>query len=147
MITILTSRRLPPELVSQILDAAEYWPVCRRLTRKLLTVEDSVKSLRDAPGAWRNGQEDELRAEREVEGSGLEDKKGEFWYLVSPPIGCDGRELRDEISANTMAVVEEEDDDMNVEDKGKNAWLVKVVLETLSMDQGWSDNHAALYGQ
>lgn len=146
--SILTSLRLPPELVPKILDEAEFWTPCRRLSRKHVTVIDHATGPRDLPGSWKCGQEEELVEEREVEGSGLKDRKGEVWLLVSPKIGCTLQERSSTSpegpSRETQVPVDGiGDSGQGSEGKG---WSRMVVVETLSKDQGWSSRNPGHYG-
>jgi hypothetical protein len=145
----ILARLLPPELVPRILDEAEYWTACRRMTKKHVTVTARAPSPREMLLQWRNGQEEELREAREVAGSGLKDGLGEVWYLVSPPIGCTQRPesplvQQPQPESRNLSTEAGEGDVGGVEQEGPTkVWLRRVVLETLSKDQGWSTNDSA----
>ena len=138
---ILASLRLPSELVTRVLEEAEYWHSCRLTSRKSLSVPSDVMP-RESPTSWSNGQEEQLQWEMEVEGTGLKDRKGEVWYLVSPPIGCTGQPTSTQDEEIKMVTF-----DKGVCREGGQGWLRRVVLETVSKDQGWSSGQAEHYGE
>ncbi|ORY24020.1 hypothetical protein BCR39DRAFT_548198 [Naematelia encephala] len=151
---------LPPEIVYQILDLAEYWLVCRRMSRRPVTVVAGAPSPRlrapgNQPGSrWLGGQEEEMREEMEIgddddeeEGEGgLTDREGEVWYLVSSPIGCAEEPAEEDSNTNERQMKEDtgERGDRHPKHTPKGR-LRRVVIETLSRDQGWS-SHAPFYG-
>ena len=149
---ILTSLRLPVELVQRILEEAEYFVGCRRLQKKQILVS-SDSQLREAPSRWVNGQEKALTEEIKMEGSGLKSGKGELWYLVSSPIGCDARPAVADLSAKdwqwTEVAEREEAASQHLEGRGSQrmVWVRRIILETLSRDQGWSSGNPAHYGK
>lgn len=160
----IVSAKLPPELVVRVLDEAGYWAGCRSLIQKELTVMARSPSPRifPPPRKWSNGQEGEV--------SIVDGREGEVWYLASEVIGCDEArsvnlrhtQISSKPSARQVAPSEMARDNV-YEDKDKNerllsagdrngeddeklkCWLRGIVIETLSKDQGWSDNRQA-YG-
>ncbi|KAK4684939.1 hypothetical protein P7C73_g5220, partial [Tremellales sp. Uapishka_1] len=130
-VTAILSKRLPPELVPRILEFAEYFSGCRRFNPRKFNVTAGGVLPRGKRGVlFSTGQETELQVEMAMEGSGLKDELGNYWYLVSEPVGCgdhDGEE-------------EEESD-------RPPSWLRGIVLETKSKDQGWTSANPQFYGR
>ncbi|KAI9636233.1 uncharacterized protein MKK02DRAFT_44937 [Dioszegia hungarica] len=135
VVTLLKWRGLPIELAQRIVDQAQYWTKCTRSNKRACTVIARMAPPRQSSGGqletWTSGQEDEVKEDMEMEGSGLRDRIGEVWYLCSSPMGCllkqrNGGEEKDET--------------------GASSWIRQVAVETFSRDQGWSDN-AAHYGK
>ncbi|ODN79389.1 hypothetical protein, variant [Cryptococcus amylolentus CBS 6039] len=125
--------RLPGELVGQVMDEAEIWPVCWRAQRAKMVCPSRVKggiNMMDG-GLWETGQEAEV-GEAALE-RGLRCRNGEAWYLVSSPIGCFGEQK------------EGQESETEEHERRRKAWVKKVVIETSSRDQGWSD-HRQHYG-
>jgi len=158
----ILSRKLPPELVSRVVDESRYWAGCRNLLKKEIEVVSAEPGMRRLPrvSGWTTGQE-------EVAQGGLEDKIGGIWYLVSEEVGCEksqgianatGRASDDSTSEKPVASVsadtkraadleEKEDEEEDEEEEG--CWIREIVIETLSKDQGWSSAltaNPALYG-
>jgi hypothetical protein len=134
VVTLLTWRGLPVELAQRIVDQAQYWTKCTRTNKRACTVVARMAPPRQSSGGqletWTSGQEDEVKEDMAMEGSGLRDRTGEVWYLCSSPVGCPLRQRNGG----------EEKDEM-----GASSWIRQVAVETFSRDQGWSDN-AAHYG-
>ena len=76
----------------------------------------------------------------DVKGNGLDDKPGEVWYLVSPPIGCEGWNPKSKDKTRVKRNTGPKDDCEHLGHQILDAkvWVRRVVLETLSKDQGWS---------
>ena len=150
--SIFTSLHLPVELVQRILEEAEYFMGCRRFQKKHVIVP-SDSQQREAPMHWVNGQEKVLGEEIKMEGSGLSGGKGELWYLVSSPIGCDARPAEANHPLENWQWTEihergEADYEGLVRMGGqRRVWVRRIVLETLSRDQGWSSGNPAHYGE
>lgn len=113
-------------------------------------------------GASGNGQEEELAWERSVPDNGLEERNGSAWVVVSGRIGC--LSLRDSRRGNENGgmghtVIDASSDGFDEDRKTiatgnelqrtrpmDSAYLRRVVIDTFSRDQGWSD-HAKHYGE
>lgn len=166
--SLLIQKGLPAELIPKILDYASYWPACRCMSTRSLTLTANRRSPRlhyDNP--WTGGQEEELEREMCAMGSGLRDRNGEVWYLVTRPLGCgygddEGEEEKGKEKGKGKGNEVETDDEERVKEVDANAalegsvedgrivggWLRKVVVETLSQDQGWSTGSPAeAYGE
>lgn len=133
---VLLSTKLPAELVTRILDQAEYWAGCRTLIQKDLVVAAGTPSPRHAQVQWKTGQE---RGDL----AGLQDgPEGEVWYLASEPLGCDE-------TAAAGAPADEDEGTRARDGVRPKCWLRNMVIETLSKDQGWSSavrTNPTLYG-
>lgn len=147
-ISLQRNKRLPPEIIVRILDEAEYWHACRIIQKKPLTVT-SGQMPRSQFGVeiWNSGQEEELPA---AEMAGLVDEPGKVWYLVSKPIGCglslSPRSVETSSPQGRAQWTEEdkwkhEEEAVDQSKPGTGAWLREIVVETMSVDQGWSDLH------
>ena len=98
---ILIDKGIPPELIPRILEEAQYWSVCYRKCVRPMVVKAQKLGTRLTENVGTSGtspkvcslcgQEHSLKDEIEMEGSGLKDKDGECWYLVTEPIGCADR--------------------------------------------------------
>jgi hypothetical protein len=130
------------------------WPACRRLNKRPLTVAAGAPVPRQNTGGewtrWLSGQEEELRRELDVEGSGLKDRDGEVWYLCSAPLGCVERlpsSHSGEAAAISSQVENKEAVVQGATPLPQGWWARKVIIETMSRDQGWSSNNPKYYGQ
>lgn len=144
VISILTSKGLPPELVQRIMEDARYWSKCVRSNKKACTIVAGMEPPRQQRGGqlerWVSGQEEEMMGEMTMTNSGLKDDCGKVWYLCSGPIGC---------SPTRPKVLEEKAirlDEAESEERAAQVWLRQVVVETSSKDQGWTD-HMQYYGK
>ncbi|GFZ47924.1 hypothetical protein JCM24511_05671 [Saitozyma sp. JCM 24511] len=164
--TLLQAKGLPPELIPRILDHARYWPACRRLNRRALTVAAGAPVPRQTTGGawhmWTSGQEDELRAELQLEDGGLKDRDGEVWYLCSAPLGCVEHDVErpEDVEGYADGSSREEKGKERIEEEEKGGpaggeddaetasgwWAREIVVETLSRDQGWSSGDPRCYG-
>ena len=147
---ILQEHRLPPELVPSILDRAEYWFVSRVTLKREVTVVAGSRTPRQMVGAvvrWRNGQEDDLIEEIGLEDSGLKDQEGKLWYLVTEPIGSIQAHAADEEAGEGVGLDEKEKEQDEEKREKPKAWLKKIVVDTLSKDQGWSSSNRQHYGE
>jgi hypothetical protein len=149
----ILSTKLPPELVSRVLDEGRYWAGNRVLLKKELDVAAALPHSTRIPreSGWRNGQEEGVR---------LEEGVGEVWYLLSEAVGSVSAEEGDSslLSANGVRQSRTRDESDEEEEEGEEkegeeeegCWLREIVIETLSKDQGWSSAvtaNPALYGQ
>lgn len=147
--------KLPPELVSRILDEGRYWAGNRVLLKKELDVAAALPHSTTIPreSGWRNGQED---------GVDLKDGAGEAWYLLSEAVGSESIQETGSSSSTTEGGNSRlGTGSLDLSDKGgeseeeeeeaeEGCWLREIVIETLSKDQGWSSAvtaNPALYGQ
>ncbi|WVQ75796.1 hypothetical protein IAR50_005429 [Cryptococcus sp. DSM 104548] len=133
LISHYLSTLLPGELVERVMDEAEIWQVCWRAQRSKMVCPSRMKGGINATDGslWQTGQEAEV-GEAAMAG-GLRCQNGEAWYLISSPIGCSGDQD------------EEQDAAAEEQSRPRRAWVKKVVIETSSRDQGWSD-HKQHYG-
>ena len=96
---------------------------------------------------WRNGQEDDLIEEIGLEDSGLKDQEGKLWYLVTEPIGSIQAHATDEEAGEGVGLDEKEKEQAEEKREKPKAWLKKIVVDTLSKDQGWSSSNRQHYGE
>ena len=155
---------LPAEVVHRILDHAEYWSACRRMCAREVTVTAGSHSPRMrsmVSSAFSNDQEHDLVADagdRNVNAwDVLREGDGEVWVLASEPVGCTAIPQRHPPSApfstttpgSMLAAAAGMGKDATGPLKPKplaKRWLRRVVIETLSRDQGWSTNGSQYYG-
>ncbi|EIW71021.1 hypothetical protein TREMEDRAFT_27701 [Tremella mesenterica DSM 1558] len=119
----LTHKGLPEDVVDRILGLAEFWSPCRRhCGREICVIAGTLISRRG--GAWRGNREEE---EDRVRDAWSLDRRGEVWFLSSEPIGCSHL----------------------FEGRKEKIWVWKIVVDTLSKDQGWSSSgqHYGTYQQ
>jgi len=153
--TEILSTKLPPELVSRILDEGRYWAGNRVLLKKELDVAAALPHSTRIPreSGWKNGQE---------EGVELKDGAGEVWYLLSEAVGSESIQETGSSSSATEGGYprfgtggldpseEGGESEEEEEEAEEGCWLREIVIETLSKDQGWSSAvtaNPALYGQ
>ncbi|WVQ79882.1 hypothetical protein IAT38_001982 [Cryptococcus sp. DSM 104549] len=138
---------LLPELIPRILDEARYWAGCSMKSRREIQVlaRSKVAFVRGS-GTWGSGPNEPPQL---GECPGLRSRDGEIYYMASAPVGCeallepgeviDGRE---ENVPGSSAVADNGRVDTG---RRRRAWARKVVVETVSHDQGWS-NFNQYYG-
>ncbi|ORX34069.1 hypothetical protein BD324DRAFT_195136 [Kockovaella imperatae] len=145
----LLYNRLPPELIPLILEYAAYYSESNVSLARNVALAAGARNPRVRPGLggqWRNGQELDLQEEIDVEDAGLTDEPGALWYLVSQPIGYRQEEdrLRAEDPPSDLELVS----DSSGGDAGgaSKSWIRKIVVHTMSKDQGWSSSSQEHYG-
>lgn len=160
----LLAKGLPLEIARVILDKALVWTSCHRYNRTELTVP-AISEARETRGQESNftDQEDEI-------GHELPRLKGNVFYLVSAPLGCDGSSEEQKGKGKqragtkekavpdwaTIAKVSDKDlraGSIDLQDAKASTdairrrfWPRAVIISTLSKDQGWASEHR-FYGE
>ncbi|WVR04764.1 hypothetical protein IAU60_001776 [Kwoniella sp. DSM 27419] len=139
---------LPPELLSKVLDEAEYFAACtRRIKKKAVIRSRSSKGhVEQDGGPFVIGQEHEVGIAAFQPGGGLKNQPGQVWYLVSSPVGCIGRPSPPTQVIRSSGRRDEGEVDTGEGVEWRKSWVRKVVIETVSRDQGWIQNDPTYYG-